>query len=1091
MGKGRTRTKGYAGGYGTGAGYYTWIVNSMLRRVEERMDEVLSMGGIDPHAALVLPFPSAGAGGEEGGYFALTSLSLPPSPVDSDSEDGEETGTLPRAGSIPASPNPEADARLTAIAREVRNEDEDAPFPEDDGLDDDDVDIETDTDGSSLHTPSSSRFSTLSTVISKRSVRSKTAAIGAEGRRSGWLSTQGTVNSISSFVSGSSSIEEEGNFMGEAGEEEGEEEEEFPSRLGMPDENQARVKQEEDGEAEDDKLGPGVGIRRRGDEMEKRSLRMILDGDGMGLVGEPEELVGGDAYMRHRQAPPSVVALPMAQEISSAANTAHLVAPLQLSGEQLQLQQQQQQQSLFPYQPQFRPQPSAEPGFLQEQQPKPHPYIHAQEEDLYPPIEHPLGPSEHLVPSGGQSYRPPATLRPIPITPSSNDNDTSSLSLHTRQAASSSPPNAIPRSPSPPAYRSRRLTPPYLSLPQPLLSEYQDLLNLSQRLAQLLVLTRARAQHVETEQRQREDMLEVKGRRRAWLNKKLRVWGKGRRWEEGDGDGDGDGDGEEEQEQGREANARVSPQRSSKDPVVVGQERLDLALFFAPFRSSPLARFSWTAEEYEYVPPPSMMRGSFGLVMGEMAMSRSASYESSSEQIVFIDARDEGEGEQVMLQDNSERDERERWTRWMGDAQSASASDSGFGFGGEAATDEDGALEIPIMVQDESAMKSPQHSPTKEGFKKRRSVQTGARLFPVTEAAEDEETEDGPCSRSNRRYSQVDLEQTDEGTFDETATFCNEDDVMYQLPHPIPVRPSPPPRSSSGLQLASTAGIPVADGWGVGRGQLQQQHSTTTTQGRPGTRARTSSMYNKGKPLPADPNERPPSPNALEDASQAQAAHPIPLARPAPMVRQTSGKGRPRPPPAPVAAPPSPPTMDVVKADNVSEDYDHAEMGGRAFERGCHYASSSSSLLESAIVAALEGSAAVIGTATGKGSPSSSVSSLTLVAPSLSDAGKSSSTLSSSGLSFLPQTRKDVVDQNQAGGPNKPKKGKKLSMSMSISMSMGLGLGKVGSVFSRGGKKAAAATAGGGDVPQLAEKVAGQPDVEMGVPDGRGMLSGR
>lgn len=86
-------------------------------------------------------------------------------------------------------------------------------------------------------------------------------------------------------------------------------------------------------------------------------------------------------------------------------------------------------------------------------------------------------------------------------------------------------------------------------------TEYRMLANSYLRLKHLLVLANARQAHADREQKQRESVLEIRSRRRAWLNKSLT------------------------------GNAATS---------------VGLAM---PFKSSRLAQTSWSADDYEFVPP--------------------------------------------------------------------------------------------------------------------------------------------------------------------------------------------------------------------------------------------------------------------------------------------------------------------------------------------------------------------------------------------------------------------------------------------------------------------------------------------------------
>lgn len=96
-----------------------------------------------------------------------------------------------------------------------------------------------------------------------------------------------------------------------------------------------------------------------------------------------------------------------------------------------------------------------------------------------------------------------------------------------------------------------------VSLPPAEVAEYRGFFELTRRLRHLLIACDARQTHMQNEQRQREAILEIRSRRRAWLNRAL----------------------------------VPSKFGASTDS--------SLAM---PFRSSRLAQASWTAEEYEYAP---------------------------------------------------------------------------------------------------------------------------------------------------------------------------------------------------------------------------------------------------------------------------------------------------------------------------------------------------------------------------------------------------------------------------------------------------------------------------------------------------------
>ncbi len=88
------------------------------------------------------------------------------------------------------------------------------------------------------------------------------------------------------------------------------------------------------------------------------------------------------------------------------------------------------------------------------------------------------------------------------------------------------------------------------------LLEYQSLSSHCVRLRQLLILQEAKEEHHANEVRQRDAILEIRSRRRAWQNKAL--------------------------------------------VARVGDMNVGLA---TPYASSRLAQVSWSGEDYEYVPP--------------------------------------------------------------------------------------------------------------------------------------------------------------------------------------------------------------------------------------------------------------------------------------------------------------------------------------------------------------------------------------------------------------------------------------------------------------------------------------------------------
>ncbi|KAL4263851.1 hypothetical protein AB1N83_005458 [Pleurotus pulmonarius] len=141
-------------------------------------------------------------------------------------------------------------------------------------------------------------------------------------------------------------------------------------------------------------------------------------------------------------------------------------------------------------------------------------------------------------------------------TPSSSHFNTMT-STYTSQFASSSQPstpyNRPPSSHSLPMYTPR----PTLS-PQEV-EEYHILSNLIARLQHLFIAVQSQNTHIENDNAHHEAMLEIRSRRRAWLNRNL-----------------------------------VGSARCSSRTIGLSM----------PFRSSPLAQSSWTCEEYDLVMTP-------------------------------------------------------------------------------------------------------------------------------------------------------------------------------------------------------------------------------------------------------------------------------------------------------------------------------------------------------------------------------------------------------------------------------------------------------------------------------------------------------
>ena len=109
--------------------------------------------------------------------------------------------------------------------------------------------------------------------------------------------------------------------------------------------------------------------------------------------------------------------------------------------------------------------------------------------------------------------------------------------------------------------------PPPGSLPPTEMAEYKSLSRLTGKLQYLLIGARARAAQAESEAQQREVVLEVRSRRRAWLNRSL---------------------------------GPVSPSTDANGNTCYGY--IATCTMSAPYRSSTLAKCMWTAEDWEYAP---------------------------------------------------------------------------------------------------------------------------------------------------------------------------------------------------------------------------------------------------------------------------------------------------------------------------------------------------------------------------------------------------------------------------------------------------------------------------------------------------------
>jgi hypothetical protein len=105
------------------------------------------------------------------------------------------------------------------------------------------------------------------------------------------------------------------------------------------------------------------------------------------------------------------------------------------------------------------------------------------------------------------------------------------------------------------------------SLPPTEMAEYKSLSRLTGKLQYLLIGARARATQAESEAKQREVVLEVRSRRRAWLNRSLRS---------------------------------VPPLTDANGNTCYGY--IATCTMSAPYMSSALAKSMWTAEDWEYAP---------------------------------------------------------------------------------------------------------------------------------------------------------------------------------------------------------------------------------------------------------------------------------------------------------------------------------------------------------------------------------------------------------------------------------------------------------------------------------------------------------
>lgn len=160
-----------------------------------------------------------------------------------------------------------------------------------------------------------------------------------------------------------------------------------------------------------------------------------------------------------------------------------------------------------------------------------------------------------VPPSHDESYfPPPALVSPFEQEDDDADTDTDGSSIRTPSIAHFTPAmfsiyskDSIDSTDTP--RHLRDLSPDDLN-------EYNSLSALCVRLRQLLILVDAQRYHVENEIKQRDDILEIRSRRRAWQNKAL----------------------------------------------VARTGDIDVGLA-TPYTSSRLSQVVWTAADYEYVPP--------------------------------------------------------------------------------------------------------------------------------------------------------------------------------------------------------------------------------------------------------------------------------------------------------------------------------------------------------------------------------------------------------------------------------------------------------------------------------------------------------
>ncbi|KAG7451553.1 uncharacterized protein BT62DRAFT_1000807 [Guyanagaster necrorhizus] len=156
-----------------------------------------------------------------------------------------------------------------------------------------------------------------------------------------------------------------------------------------------------------------------------------------------------------------------------------------------------------------------------------------------------------------EGYFPPSCLVTSPFSSDEDDADTDGSSVHTPSTAYFSLRSMHRYSHAPETPTDYTSVPRHLQgLSSDELLEYQSLSSHCIRLRQLLILQEAKEEHLANEVRQRDAVLEIRSRRRAWQNKAL--------------------------------------------VARVGDMNVGLA---TPYASSRLAQVSWSGEDYEYSSP--------------------------------------------------------------------------------------------------------------------------------------------------------------------------------------------------------------------------------------------------------------------------------------------------------------------------------------------------------------------------------------------------------------------------------------------------------------------------------------------------------